>query len=96
VLEKNDPIQLFADLVGMNKTAYFVGHLYFGVIGRPCGGDCFFSPAQYFENFFYRNTETLTTLSLYFSRGFKNITTMIAIDVIYKEARNNCTNSFSL
>jgi hypothetical protein len=48
VLEiKNDLIRLFADLVEMNKTAYFTEHLHFGAIGRHCGGDRFFSPAQY-------------------------------------------------
>jgi hypothetical protein len=48
VLEiKNDLIRLFADLVEMNKIAYFVEHSHFGAIGRHSGADHFFSPAQY-------------------------------------------------
>ena len=47
VLEiKNDLIRLFADLVEMNKIAYFVEHSHFGAIGRHSGADHFFSPAQ--------------------------------------------------
>jgi hypothetical protein len=44
---KNDLVWLFAGLAEMSKTFYFVKHSYFGAIGRPCGADRFFSPAQY-------------------------------------------------